>query len=195
MTHTGTLTSPRKPKGRFKPRQPSATRSPAPTSEEIKAAHTQVGTEITRKKNHSQRMFVKKLFPALFSGDHPLPMEKGIKDAMLTSIVRRGLDVSEARLQAALRACCASLVYRARVCAMRFRRDIDGKPVEAIEEEDKNHAWQKIVEYRARHQLPQLPPVWKKSAVKKRPAKPGKRRARVVTRPGSTDRASKPTAK
>ncbi|QCR38708.1 hypothetical protein C1N62_21455 (plasmid) [Nissabacter sp. SGAir0207] len=81
-------------------------------------------------------------------------MEKGIKDAMLTSIVRRGLDVSEARLQAALRACCASLVYRARVCAMRFRRDIDGKPVEAIEEEDKNHAWQKIVEYRARHQLP-----------------------------------------
>ena len=64
-------------------------------------------------------------------------MKNGIKDDMLTQIVRRGPDISEEKLQQSLRACCCSCVYQMRIINSRARRDIDGKPVEPISLEDK----------------------------------------------------------
>ncbi|WP_146001051.1 ProQ/FINO family protein, partial [Chimaeribacter californicus] len=126
---------------------------------------------------------------------YPMPMQTGIKDEMLTAIVRRGLDISEERLQMALRACCASLVYRTRMCSMRFRRDINGVAVEAISKEDKKHAWQQIVDYRLRHKLPQLRPQWLKGSRKKGPMKGRSAQPRKGVKPSRPVQASQPAAR
>lgn len=161
-----------KPRGPFKGRRPqNGPRPPQASKQEIRASFKPQGTLATRKKNRSQRRLVQNLFPALFVNGYPLPMKSGIKDDMLTQIVRRGLDISEERLQAALRACCASLVYRTRLFTMRYRRDVDGQAVEQISSEDRKHAWQQLVEYRKRHKLPALMPSWFSGARKKGPKK------------------------
>ena len=145
---------------------------PAPTKAEIRESMKPQGSAATRKKNRCQRRLVQELFPALFVNGYPLPMKNGIKDDMLTQIVRRGLDISEERLQAALRACCASLVYRTRLFTYRYRRDIDGKAVEKISKEDKQHAWKMLVDYRKRHNLPEIrPSLFSGSRKKKGPRK------------------------
>ncbi|WP_147200807.1 ProQ/FINO family protein [Pantoea sp. CCBC3-3-1] len=159
----------RKPHEKFKPRTVSC--PPQATHQKIKDSFRSQGTSATRKKNRSQRRLVQELFPALFVGNYPLPMKSGIKDDMLKSIVRRGLDVSEERLQASLRACCASLVYRTRLFMMRYRRNIDGQPVEVISQDDRKHAWQQLVEYRKQHKLPSAYPSWFTGARKKGPNK------------------------
>ena len=105
-------------------------------------------SKVTARKNRAQRRLVKELFPSLFSGNYPLPMKAGIKDDMLTQIVRRGLDISEEKLQQSLRACCCSQMYQLRILNMRYRRDIDGKPVEEITQADKKHARKRIEKYR-----------------------------------------------
>lgn len=107
----------------------------------------------TARKNRAQRRLVQELFPALFSGNYPLPMKTGIKDDMLTQIVRRGLDISEEKLQQSLRACCCSQMYQLRILNMRYRRDIDGKPVEEITKADKKHARNRINTYRKENGL------------------------------------------
>ncbi|EDW6206142.1 hypothetical protein NT934_004083 [Salmonella enterica] len=117
---------------------------------------THHASKATTRKNRAQRLLIKELFPALFQGNHPLPMKNGIKDDMLTQIVRRGLDISEEKLQQSLRACCCSQVYQMRIINSRARRDIDGKPVESISLEDKKHAWRRICKYRKENGLKPL---------------------------------------
>ena len=117
---------------------------------------THHASKATTRKNRAQRLLIKELFPALFQGNHPLPMKNGIKDDMLTQIVRRGLDISEEKLQQSLRACCCSQVYQMRIINSRARRDIDGKPVEPISLEDKKHAWRRIFKYRKENGLKPL---------------------------------------
>lgn len=166
------LTIQQKSRASFNGRRPQNSRhQPQASKETIRASFKPQGSPSTRKKNRSQRRLVQELFPALFVNGYPLPMKSGIKDDMLTQIVRRGLDISEERLQAALRACCASLVYRTRLFTMRYRRDVDGQAVELISADDRKHAWQQLVDYRKRHQLPALMPSWFTGARKKGPKK------------------------
>lgn len=113
-------------------------------------------SKATTRKNRAQRLLIKELFPALFSGNHPLPMKAGIKDDMLTQIVRRGLDISEEKLQQSLRACCCSQVYQMRIINGRARHDINGKPVDKISKEDKKHARNRVNKYRKENGLKPL---------------------------------------
>lgn len=159
----------RPPRGPHKSRRPNS--APHASREEIRASFKPQGSTVTRRKNRSQRRLVQELFPALFVNGYPLPMKSGIKDDMLTQIVRRGLNISEERLQAALRACCASLVYRTRLFTFRYRRDVDGQAVEQISQDDRKHAWQQLVDYRQRHKLPEIRPSWFTGARKKGPNK------------------------
>ncbi|CAB5550059.1 Conjugal transfer repressor [Citrobacter werkmanii] len=117
---------------------------------------THHASKATTRKNRAQRLLIKELFPALFQGNHPLPMKNGIKDDMLTQIVRRGLDISEEKLQQSLRACCCSQVYQMRIINGRARYDIDGKPVEEISKEDKKHARRRVNKYRKEYGLKPL---------------------------------------
>ena len=156
-----------------KPRtgKPMVKTGPKLTRKEIQASFKPQGSAATRKKNRSQRRLVEELFPQLFVNGYPMPMKSGIKDDMLTQIVRRGLDISEERLQSALRACCASLVYKTRLFTFRFRRDLDGQAVERISIEDRAHAWQGLSAYRKQHKLPEISPSWFKGVRKKGPNK------------------------
>lgn len=166
------LNSQQKARAPFNGRRPqSSSRPPLVSKQDIRASFKPQGSASTRKKNRSQRRLVQELFPDLFVNGYPLPMKNGIKDDMLTQIVRRGLDISEERLQAALRACCASLVYRTRLFTMRYRRDVNGQAVEPINVDDRKHAWQQLVDYRKRHNLPALMPSWFTGARKKGPKK------------------------
>lgn len=171
--------------GHHKPRRPPA---PQVSAQAIRESFKPQGSAVTRRKNRSQRRLVQELFPALFVNGYPLPMKSGIKDDMLTQIVRRGLDISEERLQAALRACCASLVYRTRLFTYRFRRDVDGKPVEQISADDRKHAWSQLVDYRKRHKLPEIKPSWFKGARKKGPQK-GQKKSQKGYRTAQTSSA------
>lgn len=152
-----------------KPRRPNT--APQASRQAIRESFKPQGSAVTQRKNRSQRRLVQELFPALFVNGYPLPMKNGIKDDMLTQIVRRKLDISEERLQAALRACCASLVYRTRLFTFRYRRDIDGQPVELISKDDRKHAWQMLMDYRKRHKLPEIKPSWFTGFRKKGPQK------------------------
>jgi ProP effector len=157
----------------FRPKggNPMANTGPKPTKKQIQESFKPQGSTATRKKNRSQRRLVEELFPQLFVNGYPLPMKSGIKDDMLAQIVRRGLDISEERLQAALRACCASLVYKTRLFTFRFRRDLNGQAVETISKEDRAHAWQGLTEYRKQHKLPAIRPSWFLGVRKKGPNK------------------------
>lgn len=147
----------------------------------------QRASKATIRKNRAQRLLIKELFPALFQGNHPLPMKNGIKDDMLTQIVRRGLDISEEKLQQSLRACCCSQVYQMRIVNARTRRDIDGKPVELISREDKKHAWNRICKYRKENGLKPLPSPYKNKKNNRQSAQIKQNNPRKFSKPNSAN--------
>ncbi|MGG2143437.1 ProQ/FINO family protein [Symbiopectobacterium sp. RP] len=79
-------------------------------------------------------------WPQLFSLDHPKPLKIGIADDILEDIRTRELDLSRAKVSAALMFYTQTLAYQKAVFSGGSRFDLNGQPSGEITPEQQTHA-------------------------------------------------------
>ncbi|EAW1633433.1 hypothetical protein AU593_004311 [Salmonella enterica subsp. enterica serovar Derby] len=95
-------------------------------------------------RKHQRRLV--KYWPDLYRNGRILPVAIGIREAMLNDLRARGIEVNPKRIASALSSALNTENYQRRVLFMKHRYGLDGKPVALITDQEREYAYQKLVE-------------------------------------------------